>query len=312
MATLASTASRAATVPPAVLDEIKHFSALPATASCLVVCNSTNAQWQAGSQPDEVLFVGSAIKTFILAQTLISAERGQLSEDDQWAIDNSVRSPASPVFLNLSGTTQARSVLEAMIAHSDNTATDVTLGKVGAENVRALISTAGLNQVSIPESTRRMISYIAGAPPRSDLGWAGVEKLSTGWLPGAPRPVVNAQQSMLSSAMDLVHWYRLSLTGKFFTKPGSLMEYKRILSMADVIPRIVPNNTVAFAKGGSIDWQDFHCFCVAGQMVVGAAPVTFCFTINWNGPDRSVSTIFWDYRESLKAVLAAAAESVRR
>ena len=91
---------------------------------------------------------------------------------------------------------------------------------------------------------------------------------------------------MLSSATDLVHWYRASLTGKFFTKPSSLIEYKRIQSMADVIPLIVPNNVVAFAKGGSIDWQDFHCFCVAGQMVAGDSPVTFCFTINWNGPDQ--------------------------
>ena len=76
----------------------------------------------------------------------------------------------SPVFLNLSGTTQARSVLEAMVAHSDNTATDVALGKVGVGNVRALILNAGLNQTSIPESTRRLFSYIAGAAPGSDLG----------------------------------------------------------------------------------------------------------------------------------------------
>ena len=312
LVTLTSTASFAATAPPAVLEGVKNFAALSAKTSCLVVCESPHAQWQAGSEPDAVLFVGSAVKTFILAQTLVSAESGRFSEDDQWVIDDAVRSPVSPVFLNLSGTTQARSVLEAMIAHSDNTATDVALGKVGVGNVRALILNAGLNQTRIPESTRRLFSYIAGARPGLDLGWEGAQKMSTGWLPGTPRPVVNSQQSMLSSATDLVHWYRVSLTEKFFAKPSSLIEYKRILSMADVIPRIVPNNTVAFAKGGSIDWQDFHCFCVAGQMVLDASRVTFCFTINWNGPDSSVPTIFSDYRDSLKVVLEAAAESVRR
>jgi beta-lactamase class A len=312
LSTLASAASVSATAPPDVLASIKNFSALSGTASCLVVCDSPNARWQGGSQPDAVLFVGSAVKTFILAQTLISAEQGRLSENDQWVIDDSVRSLVSPVFLNLSGKTQARSVLEAMIAHSDNTATDVALGNVGVGNVRALIANAGCNQTRIPDSTRRLFLYIAGAPPGSDLGWQDVQKMSTGWLPGPPRPVVNTQQSMLSSATDLVQWYRDSLTGKFFTKPGSLMEYKRILSMADVIPLIVPDDTVAFAKGGSIDWQNFHCYCVAGQMVLGAARVSFCFTINWNGPDSTVPKMFADYTDSLKAVLAAAAESVRR
>ena len=311
LSTLTSAAAFTAAAPLSVLEGVKNFAALPATASCLLVCDSTNAQWHAGNQPDAILFVGSAVKTFILAQTLISAEQGRLSEDDQWVIDDAVRSPVSPVFLNLSGKTQARSVLEAMITHSDNTATDVALGKVGVRNVRALISNAGLNQTRIPDTTRRLFSYIAGAPPGSDLGWEGAQKMSTGWLPGTPRPVVNSRQSMLSSATDLVHWYRDSLTGKFFTKPSSFMEYKRILSMADVIPLIVPNDTVAFAKGGSIDWQNFHCFCVAGQMVLGASRVTFCFTINWNGPDSTVPKIFADYRDSLKVVLEAAAESVR-
>ncbi len=311
LSTLTRSAAFAATAPVSVVAGVKNFAALSAEASCLVVCDFTNARWQAGNQPGAVLFVGSAVKTFILAQTLVSAEQGRLSEDDQWVIDDSVRSPVSPVFLNLSGKTTARSVLEAMIAHSDNTATDVALGNVGAKNVRALILKAGLNQTRIPDSTRRLFSYIAGAPAGLDLGWEGTQKMSTGWLPGTPRPVVNSQQSMLSSATDLVQWYRASLTGKFFTKPSSLMEYKRILSMADVIPQIVPNDTVAFAKGGSIDWQDFHCFCIAGQMVLGASRVTFCFSINWNGPDSAVPKIFADYRDALKVVLEAAAESVR-
>ena len=312
LSALASSAAAATAAPPGVLAAIKNFSALSDTASCLVDCDSPNAQWQAGSRPDAVLFVGSVVKTFILAQTLISAEQGRLSENDQWAIDDTVRSLVSPVFLDLSGTTQARSVLEAMIAHSDNTATDVTLGKVGVGNVRALIENAGCRQTRIPDSTRRLFLYIAGAPAGSDFGWQDIQKMSTGWLPGTPRPVVNNQQSMLSSAADLVHWYRVSLTGKFFTKPSSLMEYKRILSVADVIPLIVPTDTVAFAKGGSIDWQDFHCFSVAGQMVLGATRVTFCFTINWNGPDSTVPKMFAAYRDSLKPVLAEAAASVAR
>ena len=46
----------------------------------------------------------------------------------------------------------------------------------------------------------------------------------------------------------------------------------------------MPPETVAYGKGGSIDWDDFHCICIAGQMIVAGVPITFCVTINWTGP----------------------------
>ena len=58
-----------------------------------------------------------------------------------------------------------------MIAHSDNTATDIALAKVGPAKVRALIAEAGLTATQIPDSTRRLFSYIAGAP--EGRTWAG-------------------------------------------------------------------------------------------------------------------------------------------
>jgi beta-lactamase class A len=56
--------------------------------------------WSATHQQDDRLFVGSAVKTFILTKYLQDVEEGLLSEDDQLAIDDSV---PSPVFLNLTG-----------------------------------------------------------------------------------------------------------------------------------------------------------------------------------------------------------------
>ena len=56
---------------------------------------------------------------------LREVEAGWLYEDEQLAVDDGVRMLGSPAFLNLAGTTQARSVLDAMIAYGDNTATDI-------------------------------------------------------------------------------------------------------------------------------------------------------------------------------------------
>jgi beta-lactamase class A len=61
-------------------------------------------------QPDLFLFTASAYKTFVLAQYLRDVEAGLLSEDEPLVIDDSLRDPSSPVFLDLAGTTtRARS-----------------------------------------------------------------------------------------------------------------------------------------------------------------------------------------------------------
>ena len=87
----------------------------------------------------------------MLGQDLRDVEATQLSEDEQVPIDDAARMIGSPVFLDLAGTTTARSILEAMITHSDNTATDIATMKVGADRVRALIVQAGLPSIRIPE-----------------------------------------------------------------------------------------------------------------------------------------------------------------
>ena len=309
---LASTAVRAETRGPAAIQAaVSRFAKLPGTTSCLVAAEHPTAPWQVGHDAKARLFVGSVVKTFILAQVLREVEAGRLSENEQVAIDDKVRSLSSPVFLNLSGTTPRRSVLEAMIAHSDNTATDVALASVGPAAVRDLIKQAGMTATQIPESTRRLFSYIAGAPEGTDLGWAGVQQAVKGKPPGKPRSPLNDRETMASSADDLVRWYQHALRGAFFKKPETLVEFKRIQAMADAMSMIVPTNIAAYGKGGSIDWADFHCLSVAGQMIVGAVPVTFCFSINWSGPDDGVPAVMKSFGPILADVLKQAADAVR-
>jgi beta-lactamase class A len=120
--------------PPTVVAAIKRFSELKVTkASCAVAAATPNGGWFQGYNENDVLFVGGAIKTFILAQYLRGVENDlPNAEKKQLAIDDTVRSPSSSVFGDQStddplvptGRTRTRSVLEAMITHSDNTATD--------------------------------------------------------------------------------------------------------------------------------------------------------------------------------------------
>jgi beta-lactamase class A len=299
-----------ATAGAAARRALERFAALPATTSALVESGG-RAPSRLAHRPDDILFVGSAIKTFVLAQFLREVEAGRCSEDAPMRVDDAVRTPGSPVLVGLSGSLPARSVLEAMIAHSDNIGTDLALAAATPARVRALIAEAGLVRTRIPDSTRRFFSWIGGAPTGIDIGWDGMRRMDGDWRPGTPREALNDEQTLAGTASEFVRWYREALAGRFFGAPDTLREFKRIQSMADALPQVVPDGVAAYGKGGSIDWMDFHCFCVPGQMIVCGTPVTFCFTVNWRGPDAGVAPMFADYRDAVAGVLAAVAGEIR-
>lgn len=263
--------------------------------------------WHLNHQPDRPLFVGSVTKTFILAAYLLAVEQGEASLTEPLAVEDAVRSPSSAVLGGLAGTMPARFVLEAMISHSDNTATDMAMKRVGVEAVRAVIARAGLSGVVVSASTRRMISYLAGAAPGQDLGWAGMQAVLADQLPGEPRPIMNDRESMIASPAALVAWYRLVLSGGLFAQPETLAEFQRISAMANALPAIVPPHTAAYGKGGSIIWSDENALAVGGQMRVRGKPATFGIAVNWPGGPDTVAPVMDALVSRTRALLAAVA-----
>jgi beta-lactamase class A len=67
---------------------------------------------------------------------------------------------------------------------------------------------------------------------------------------------------------------------------------------------VVPADIVAYAKGGSIDWNGFHCLAVAGQMIVRATPVTFAMTLNWTDSDGDSKQVTSAYKDAVSDVLS--------
>jgi beta-lactamase class A len=285
----------------------RRFLVLPGEASFAIRIDGDGSSLGDAHRQRAPMFVGSAVKTFILTTYLREVEAGRLSLDEQLPIDDSIRSLVSPVFGNLTGTASARVVLEAMISHSDNTATDVALRRVGVEKVRAFIASTGLLTVAVPASTRRLFSYLAGAREGVDVGWAGMRKIMADQLFGTPRSPVNPAQTMAASAADLVAYYRSALRGSYLTEAASLNEFRRIQAMADLIAAIVPPGIAAHAKGGSIDWQGFHALCAPGQMVVGRRRVTFCFSLSWRGPDSGAPAVATRLKDATSDMLRAIA-----
>ncbi len=288
--------------------ELQRFKGFPGTTSFRI---DVGDEKLVSKSPGRQLFVASTIKTFIVCQYLRDVESGRLSEDEQVSVDDNVRTESSPVFSNLTGTTPARSILEALITHSDNTATDIALLHVGPDRVRSFIAAEGLRATLIPDSTRRFFSYNNGAPVGVDIGWSGVQQVLALQQPvGPPHAPLNEQQTLASSADNMVSYYKRAMAGGFFTKPTTLQEFKRI----HLNNSFFPDDTIGYAKGGDVNLlaenltvADFHALAVAGQMVVNAIPVTFCFVVNWMSvdPNSTSTTLEPAFIEVVKGSLEA-------
>lgn len=286
---------------PGLLD---GFLALPGSKAAQIDVGALGKTWQVAHAAEAALFCGSCFKTFVLATYLREVEAGRLSLDEQLAVDDNIRSTGSVVFEHLTGTAPARIVLEAMIAHSDNTATDVAMRRVGTDKVRAFIAGAGLAGARIPDNTRRFFSYIAGYPQGTDMGFAGIQAMTADKPgPGPAREAFNDVDTMACPAATFVDYYQRALAGAYFEKKETLVEFKRIQSMADAIPLVVPADTPAYMKGGSIDWNGFHCMAVAGQMIVREIPATFCLILNWRDRDGDQAVIGAAYKKAVADIL---------
>lgn len=282
---------------------LARFLDLPGKKSYLLHVGPGGNSGRFSHRPDLFLFTASAFKTFVLAQYLREVERGRLTEAEEVPVDDSVRSPGSPVLIDVTGKMPGRSILEAMIAHSDNTATDAAMRLVGADRVRRLIALAGLSSIRIPDSTRIFASYIVGAPAGVDYGWPGIlEHLKH---PRVIRPLLNRVMTLAGTTRDFVSWYEQALAGRFFLKPRSLTEFKRIQAMSVQIVRAIPANTIAYAKGGEIpDFHGFNAKSFAGQIVaVNGTPITFAFVVNWQGPADEFPAIETEFFASIRATL---------
>jgi beta-lactamase class A len=293
------------TSPQAILS---LFKSLPGDVAVKIHAPATNnkPEFLVESNASKVMFVGSAIKTFVLCEALRQADSPNVVKTlttRQLALDASVWSVDSATFNppNLIGKVSERTALEAMILHSDNTATDMCLKHVGPDEVRELIASAGLKNTMVPESTRVFFGYLLGAKNYKTFTW---EELGA----AANLPIVNSPlnkvQSLASSADDFVSYYSHALHGKFFQNKETLSEFRRILAMSDAIWLVpLPLGVSAFVKGGSIDVPKFHAVCVPGAMFFEERWVYFSITINWYAAEET-------YVNTVTAFAAAASRAL--
>jgi beta-lactamase class A len=259
-------------------------------------------------RPGQRMFIASSFKALVLCERLRQLDSANIEEklaDHDVTLDKSVWSPGSPIFNppSLSGIVSERTAMEAMVIHSDNTATDMVMKEAGVAKVRSFISSIGMNNTTIPESTRSFAGYLFGAPNYKTITWDEL-------LAIAGQPVnsfLNDVETLASTPNDLVSFYSRALDGKFFTHPETLSEFRRILALGD-IAHIVPFDLGAnvFGKAGYSDFPGFHARSIAGAVYFPKRWVYFSMAINWTAQEpndpKTVDTFFSAIRNSIALV----------
>jgi beta-lactamase class A len=269
--------------PQAILSLFKN---LPGDVAVKIHAPAANGrpEFLVESNSEKMMFVGSAIKTFILCEALRQADSPnvvQALKAKQLALDASVWSVDSATFNppNLIGKVSQRTALEAMILHSDNTGTDMSIKDVGPDKVREFIASIGLKNTMIPDSTRSLFGYLLGAKDPKTFSWEELGAAANSPIVNSP---MNKMETMASTADDLVSYYSRALQGEFFKNKETLHEFRRILAGSDAIWLLpVPLGVSAFVKGGSIDVAGFHAVCAPGGMLFDDRWVYFFLAINW-------------------------------
>ena len=118
---------------------------------------------------DEIMPQASSIKIAVLADLYLQAQQGKLKLTDEYVVRKEDLVSGSDIMLGLTpGVTRLtlRDLATMMVAVSDNSATNVLIGRVGMENVNAMLDSLGLHATRL---RRQMMDLKAAGEGRENV-----------------------------------------------------------------------------------------------------------------------------------------------
>jgi hypothetical protein len=214
-----------------------------------------------GYQQDVPFEVGSAFKAFVAAEFARQVADGALAPDRRVELTPDVRvdSSISTDQLPDGAALSLQEAAEAMIAVSDNTATDIVLRAVGADRVRALLSELGLPEATLPDSTGSLYRR---------------------WQAN-PEAAVNAS---LVSMGALVRFYRATVAERALGDATG--HFLALLREEDLLQGATwPNDATCYRKGGMVEPPPLLAMSMAGAFDIDGEITTFAFALNVDFPE---------------------------
>lgn len=218
-------------------------------------------------RPDAPLEVGSCFKAFVAAACCRAVARGALRWDEPLLLAPDRRVPSSDALDKLpdGASVTLRSAAEAMIGVSDNTATDLVLGRIGPVAVRALVAEAGLGATRLPDSVRSVYDAITADPLRR-------------------------VEACVSTMRDLTRFYAWASTGGLTADPATLDAFWSIMRREDEAQGTAwPAAVVCYRKSGHLEPPPLLAVALAGAFVAHGRTVRFAFACNVAQDDEAAA-----------------------
>jgi beta-lactamase class A len=119
--------------------------------------------------PDEIMPQASSIKIAVLAALYLQAQQGKLKLTDEYVVNQADLVTGSDILQGLTpGVTRLtlRDLATMMVAVSDNSATNVLIGRIGMESVNAMLEGQGLHATRL---RRQMMDLKAAGEGRENV-----------------------------------------------------------------------------------------------------------------------------------------------
>ncbi len=188
-----------------------------------LVIRDLGTGWTIQIDPDKVFPAASMVKVPIMAACLEAQMQGRLSLDDRMTLKRSDKTTGSGLLRrNRSGSVfTVDRLVELMVAHSDNTATNMLIDRLGFDYLNGAFREMGLETTNL---ARKMMDF--GSRGK------GLENYTTA------REMADILERM----------YRRDCFSAEVS--GMCLEYLKAQRVNDRIPRLLPRNTVVAHKTG--------------------------------------------------------------
>lgn len=204
---------------------------------------------------DAPMEAGSTFKAVVAAECCRQVKRGELAWSDPLVIRSENRVPASATTERLpdGATIALDEAVRAMLTVSDNTATDLVIGKIEHDAVIRLTDELGLRHMRVPESVKALYAE----PEDENIA------------------------AFTTSMRDLGTFHDMVFREELFAQPTPQQRYLAFLRGEDEQQGTPwPNGVTCYRKSGSLETEHLLAQAIAGAFTKEGANATWAFAIN--------------------------------
>ncbi len=206
-------------------------------------------------QADAPMEAGSAFKAIVAAECCRQVERGDHAWSDPLVIRPGDRVPASSATDQWpdGATIALDEAVRAMVTASDNTATDLVIGRIGHEAVVRLTGELGLRDMRVPASVKELYA----------------------------EPEDEHIAAFTTTMRDLRTFYDIAFREELFLEPATHRRFLAFLRGEDEEQGTPwPNEVTCYRKSGSLENEHLLAQAIAGAFTREGAVATWAFAIN--------------------------------